>query len=357
MANILVVTSAPPLIEGGHLVIARALERALREAGHEAAIVTTPSNRFGRQASAYLANWMTDVSQTGAGDHVDQVISLRFPSYAVRHPRHVSWLNHTMREYYDLWDEFSARLSPQARLKERVRRTLIHAVDSRLLGRLTKVFAQSRTIQERLIRWNRVPSEVLYPPPPQRPYRIEAYGDYLFFTSRLSPLKRADLVLRALAHPEASSVRLVLGGEGEELGRLRILARELGLDARVTFTGRLDEAELVDHLARSRGVVFVPKREDYGFVTVEAFASGRAVITATDSGGPAELVRDGVNGFVTPPEPHALARAMTALMDSPSLAERMGSEGLKDVASLTWPKTVEKLLATGASPRRTDPRP
>jgi glycosyltransferase involved in cell wall biosynthesis len=357
MANVLVVTSAPPLVEGGHLVIARALERALQEAGHRAAIVTTPSNRFGRQASAYLANWMTDVSQTGWGERVDQVISLRFPSYAVRHPRHVSWLNHTMREYYDLWDDFAARLSPQGRLKERVRRRVIHAADSWLLRRLTRVFAQSRTVQERLMRWNRVPSEVLYPPPPQRPYRVEGYGDYLFFTSRLAPLKRADLVLRALAQPEAASVRLVLGGEGEEAGRLRVLARELGLDSRVTFTGRLDEASLVDHLARSRGVVFVPKQEDYGFVTVEAFASGRPVITASDSGGPAELVRDGVNGFVTPPEPRALARACGALMDSRGLAERMGAEGLKDVAGLTWARTVETLLSPAASPHRTDRQP
>src|SRR5690242_177853 len=121
MAVILVVTSAPPLVEGGHLVIARSLQRALIAAGHQATITTTPSNRFGRQASAYLANWLTDVGQTGDGARIDQVISLRYPSFAVRHPLHVSWLNHTMREYYDLWDEFSARLSPQGRLKERAR--------------------------------------------------------------------------------------------------------------------------------------------------------------------------------------------------------------------------------------------
>jgi glycosyltransferase involved in cell wall biosynthesis len=347
MANVLVVTSAPPLIEGGHLVIARSLEHALREAGHQAAIVTTPSNRFGRQASAYLANWMTEVRQTGSGDNVDQVISLRFPSYAVRHPCHVSWLNHTMREYYDLWEDFSSRLSPQGRLKEGVRRALIHRVDSYLLRRLTAVFSQSRTIQERLTRWNRVKSEVLHPPPPPRPYRSESYGDYLFFASRLAPLKRTDLVLRALAQREAAAVRMVIGGEGEELSRLRILARELGLDTRVTFTGRLDESSLVDHLARCRGVVFVPRSEDYGFVTVEAFASGRPVITATDSGGPAELVRDGQNGLVTLPEPRPLARAFAALMDSPTDAERMGRQGRQDAAKLTWPATVERLLVRG----------
>ena len=111
MARIAVVTSSPPLTEGGHLVIARSLVSALEAAGHRADLVLTPQNRFGRQATAYLANWFTDVGVTGDGAATDQVISLRFPSYAVRHPVHVCWLNHRMREYYDLWERFSGTLS------------------------------------------------------------------------------------------------------------------------------------------------------------------------------------------------------------------------------------------------------
>src|SRR5690348_16951023 len=102
MARIAVVTSTPPLAEGGHMVIARSLARALEESGHQAGVVTTPQNRFGKLASSYVATWFTDVGRTGDGQPVDQVISLRYPSYAVRHPHHVCWLNHTMREYYDL---------------------------------------------------------------------------------------------------------------------------------------------------------------------------------------------------------------------------------------------------------------
>lgn len=345
MAVITIVTSAPPLVEGGHLVIARSLERALLDAGHRAAIVTTPSNRFGHQGSAYVANWMTDVSQTGAGERVDQVISLRFPSFAVRHPVHVSWLNHTMREYYDLWDQFSARLSSRALLKERIRRRIIQAADTYFLKHhVTKQFAQSATIQARLERWNHVSSEVLHPPPPQRPYRTDGYGDYLFFVSRLAPLKRADLVLRALARPEAGQARCVVAGDGPEEQRLVQLGRELGLDTRVTFTGRLSEEGLVDHLARCRTVVFVPHDEDYGFVTVEAFAAAKPVITCLDSGGPLELVRNGENGWIVPPTPADLARAMRDAMDDPALVERMGSQARRDIAPLTWASVVSKLV-------------
>jgi glycosyltransferase involved in cell wall biosynthesis len=84
---------------------------------------------------------------------------------------------------------------------------------------------------------------------------------------------------------------------------------------------------LVDHLARCRAVVFVPHDEDYGFVTVEAFAAAKPVITCQDSGGPLELVRDGENGWIVPPTPADVARAMAAAMDSPGLAERMGQQG------------------------------
>ena len=61
MARIIVVTSHPPLAEGGHLVIAHALVNALNEHGHEAGLITTPQNRFGRQLSAYAATRLTDV--------------------------------------------------------------------------------------------------------------------------------------------------------------------------------------------------------------------------------------------------------------------------------------------------------
>jgi glycosyltransferase involved in cell wall biosynthesis len=58
--------------------------------------------------------------------------------------------------------------------------------------------------------------------------------------------------------------------------------------------------------------VFPPLQEDYGFVTVEAFASRKAVITCRDSGGPAELVQDGVSGFVCEPTPASLRRRCAA---------------------------------------------
>lgn len=347
MSRIAVVTSSPPFAEGGHLVIARSLVQALRDAGHEADLVTTPQNRFGRQAAAYLANWLTDVAVDGLGRRVDQVISFRYPSYAVRHDRHVCWLNHTMREYYDLWPRLVAGLGRKGRLKERTRRALIRAADRYLLTRnVTRLFAQSETIRRRLHVLKGVRADVLYPPPPQRAYRCDGYGDYLFAVSRLTALKRFDLLVRALAEPEAQGIRCVIAGEGEEEPRLRGMIRELGLGSRIELIGRVDGAQLVEQLARCRAVCFIPFDEDYGFVTVEAFAAGKPVVTCSDSGGPTELVHHGENGFIAAPEPKTLAAAIARVMHDPGGAERMGAAGLAFARTLTWERTVPRLLLT-----------
>ena len=346
MSRIVVVTSSPPFAEGGHLVIARSLVSALGEAGHEASLLVTPQNRFGRHASAYLATWLTDVGMTHDGRPIDQVISTRYPSYAVRHDNHVCWLNHRMREYYDLWPRFSESLSRRARVKERVRRTLIHGADRYLLTRrVRRLYAQSRTIQARLERFGRIPAEVLYPPPPQRAYRCDGYGDFILAVSRLTPLKRLDLAIRALACPEARAVRLVVVGEGEHERFLRSLAAELDVADCIEFAGPISDGRLVDYLARCRAVCFVPFDEDYGFVTVEAFASAKAVVTCADSGGPAELVRNGVNGLVCSATPESLAEALGTLVGDDRLAERLGSAGRDAASAMTWDQAVSKLLS------------
>ena len=345
MSRVAVVTSSPLFVEGGHLVIARALVRALRDAGHESDLLITPQNRFGRQGAAYLATWLTDVERGHDNRKVDQVITLRYPSYAVRHPVHVCWLNHTMREYYDQWDRFSAPLSWKGRIKEGLRRRLVHTADKYLLTRqVTRLLVQSQTVQKRLTRWGNIPSEVLYPPPPHRAYSCDSYGDYILAVSRLAPLKRMSLLIEALARPEAEGIKCVIAGEGEERSTLQHAIATRGLSSRVSLIGRLDDPQLVEHLARCRAVCFPPYDEDYGLVAVEAFASRKAVITCTDSGGPAELVVDGRNGRVCAPRPDALALALREVMDDRLLAERLGAAGHAHVAAMTWDRALKRLL-------------
>ena len=332
-------TSSPPATEGGHLVIGRSLVQALEKAGHRASLLVTPDYGFGRNVSTYWANWRTDVG------NVDQVISLRYPSYAVRHRPHVCWLTHTAREYYDLWPKFSASLSPLNTIKESVRRMALHRTDSWLLRRhVDRICVLSSTVQRRLLAEFNLASEVVLPPAPQRAYRCDGYGDYVLAVSRLVPLKRIDLLVRALAEPQAQHVRAVIIGDGAGREDLEQLAADLDVGARVRFLGHVGDEVLVEHLARCRAVCFTPFDEDYGFVAIEAFAASKPVVTCRDSGGPLEVVADGVNGFVVDPEPAAVAEALARLSDDQALAARFGAAGRVRADSITWEAAIERLV-------------
>jgi glycosyltransferase involved in cell wall biosynthesis len=140
------------------------------------------------------------------------------------------------------------------------------------------------------------------------------------------------------------SVRLVVVGEGTQRDTLRGLAEQAGVASRVDFRGSVDDEELISLYAGCRAVVFAPFDEDYGYVTLEAFLSGKPVVTARDSGGPLEFVQDGVNGRVCDPDPGALAEAMAGLAAAPAKAAAMGAAALECGRRVTWDGVIEKLL-------------
>jgi glycosyltransferase involved in cell wall biosynthesis len=250
-----------------------------------------------------------------------------------------------MREYYDRWAEFAASISARNRIKEGVRRVLTHAADRYFLKvQVTRLVAQSRTIQGRLAQDLGVAAEVLLPPPPQRAYRCDTYGNEIFAVSRLTPHKRVSLLLRALAEPAARHVRATIAGDGQSRDDLEELAASLGIAARVTFLGRIDDHTLLDRLADCRAVCFTPLDEDYGLVTVEAFASRKAVVTCRDSGGPTELVSDNQTGFVCDPTPASVADAIGRLMEDRPLAERLGANAAARATRMTWDDAVKQLV-------------
>lgn len=343
--RIAVVTSYVPFVKGGHLTIARSTVKALLEYGYEADLVLTPQNRFGYLFRAYLATHLTDLGEDGLGRKIHQVISFRFPSYAVKHPVHVCWLNHRLREYYDLWDVLYSQLGFKGKIKEHCRRRMVHTLDAYLLKhRITKLFAQSETIQKRLKRWGHIQAEVLYPPPPQRHYRTDSYQNLIFSISRLHWLKRLDLLIDAFKYLKNKELKAVIIGEGPEKENLALKIKENRLEKRISLLGAADERTVTDHYARCRAVFFAPLREDYGLVTAEAFASRKPVITTLDSGGPAELVKSSESGYVVEPRPEKIAEKMDILAYRESLAETMGESGFQFISGITWEKTVNRLV-------------
>ena len=341
--RVLVITSDVPFVEGGHRVIARALCNALKKAGHQSEVWTTPQNRFGHQFKAYLATWLTDVSESGDGQPVDHVISLRFPSYAIRHNRHSCWLNHRMREYYDLWNSYSKNLCKRQLIKESIRRKLIFKADNFLLRpKRVRLFAQSKNIQARLSRFGGHSSELLYPPPPERNYRLGPFPKIILSVGRLHSMKRPELLIKSFSLMD-TSWNLIVVGRGHEAAPLKELANSLGVADRINWKHQTNDDELCDLYANCRVVFYGPVDEDFGMVPIEAYASGKPVITCKDSGGAKEWVEEGVCGSIVESNPESIAKTLK-LYANEDVARKFGDVGLARVSKVTWNNIIKKLL-------------
>ena len=342
--RILVCEAHVPFVQGGAEFHVRELVHQLRAHGHEAELVSVPFKWYPKQEIlAHAAAWrLLDLSESN-GRRIDLVIATKFPTYFVRHPAKVAWLIHQYRAAYELagtpFSDFD-HTEEDVALRDR-----LIALDTAMLGECRRVFANARNTADRAGRFNGLAVEPLYHPPrlAARLHGGEA-GDYVLSVGRLEAVKRVDLVIRALAHaPRALS--LAIAGTGTMRPALEALVAELGLDGRVRFLGEVADDEIVGLYAGALGVIFPPYDEDYGYVTIEAFLASKPVITTTDAGGPTEFVEDGVNGWVTRPEPGAIGEALARLWADRAQAGALGDAGYERARTITWDGVVDRLIA------------
>jgi glycosyltransferase involved in cell wall biosynthesis len=257
----------------------------------------------------------------------------------------VAWLFHQHREAYDLrgtpFSSFSDR-PEDARVQDAIK-----AMDEAALSECRELFTISRNVADRLSRYNGLHGTPLYPPPHHLGrYRGEAFGDYLFYAGRLDRLKRLDLAIDAMKRARPGA-RLKIAGEGPLREELRKQIVGLGVEDRVELLGFVSADDLIALYAGCRAAYYAPLNEDYGYVTVEAFLSGKPVLTTKDAGGPLEFVTDGESGLVAEPTPEALAAAIDHLygLGEARLAA-MGLEGRRRVAGITWDGVIDALTAS-----------
>lgn len=346
-APLTVAVCAPqvPFVSGGAEEHVQGLCRELARRGHRVELVTMPYKWYPRrQLLRSMDMWERADLRESDGRKIDLVISTKFPSYFVHHPRHVLWLIHQYRQAYDLYGTPYSDLSP-AGFRGRFFRGRFVRRDTAALARIPVRFTNSANTRARLLRFNGLGAEALY-----HPSRLAAslhcrnYGGFILSAGRLDPLKRVDHLLQAMALADRG-LRAVIAGSGPEEARLKRLAADLGLSARVEFVGRVSDERLVDLYADCLAVWFAPIDEDYGYITLEAFGAGKPVLTCSDSGGPLEFVVAGTSGFVLPPGDHAAAAGcLDFLFRRPEEAERLGRAGHEAIRGISWERAVSRLL-------------
>ena len=180
----------------------------------------------------------------------------------------------------------------------------------------------------------------------------------LLFVGRIEPLKGVDTLIRALAILRCNGAMdhecyslAIIGGEPDappedmsaEMARLQSLCRELGLDDLVVFLGKRAQETLPYYYSAAEILIMPSHYESFGMVALEAMACGTPVV-ASQVGGLAFLVQDGITGFVVPGgDPEALSKTLEKLIRDPALREKLGSQAAEYARFYSWDKIANRI--------------
>jgi glycosyltransferase involved in cell wall biosynthesis len=216
--------------------------------------------------------------------------------------------------------------------------------------RAQRVVVPSRYLARTVAGWG-VPGErieIIYnavrAPVTRTPLKLSLSSSVKVITAgRLISAKNVEGILEAIVGiPEAG---LVILGDGPERPRLESLVERLGIGSRVHFAGRRDFEETHGFLAASDLFVLNSIYEGLPHVALEAMAHGLPVV-ATAVGGTPEVVEDGVNGRLVPPnDPQKLREVLGEVVRNSELRRRLG-EGVRQRAAAFSPtKMIEQTEA------------
>ena len=152
--------------------------------------------------------------------------------------------------------------------------------------------------------------------------------------------KGMDTAIRALSLLDGAEadVALTIVGDGPQLAEWQELAESLGLSGRITFTGRVSEAEKTALIDAALAVVMPSRhREGYGLVALEAALRARPLI-GTPAGSLQETMDELGHALVVPIDDEvALATAMRRLLHEPELAQQLAARGAASAAARHTP--------------------
>jgi glycosyltransferase involved in cell wall biosynthesis len=159
--------------------------------------------------------------------------------------------------------------------------------------------------------------------------------------SRLIPRKGIDLLLSACRkiHENGFPFHCLIVGEGPEEGRLKAMAKELGIENHVQFYGRKEKLQIATLLPQCDLFVLPSYAEGMSNAALEAMACGLPLLL-TETGGSQELING--NGLVVPPgDAEALGEKLLFLSANPERLKEMGGQSRNLAEAMSWKSVAD----------------
>ncbi|MDZ7263338.1 MAG: glycosyltransferase family 4 protein [candidate division KSB1 bacterium] len=184
---------------------------------------------------------------------------------------------------------------------------------------------------------------IAYPHQPEKRSPTPVIG----YLGRIKKYKSVHHLLQAFAEVllQLPSAELLVVGDGDYLPQLKRIARRLGIDGKVQFTGATTQSTKIDLLNRMWLAINPSPKEGWGLTVIEANSCGVPVIAA-DSPGLRDSVVNGKTGFLYPyGDYHRLAQLIIQLIRDDRLRNSLVTPCREWARQFNWEESARKMLA------------
>lgn len=188
---------------------------------------------------------------------------------------------------------------------------------------------------------------------PRARFAIPAEAPLVLYAGRLAKEKNLELLFEGFRRVagQIPSAWLLVAGSGPTEGEARRLAERSGVGHRVAFTGFIPPEEMPGVYAAAQVFAFSSLTDTQGLVLTEAKAAGVPVVSV-DAFGPGVVVKHGVDGLLTPPDPAAFAAAIVQILEDGELRRRMGAAAIARARNFSIEATAESYVCLYENARR-----
>lgn len=236
---------------------------------------------------------------------------------AKRHKPNLLYCQSTpVRVFYDLYDLYLRQQSFFSSMFFRLWVMLHRRMYEHYMDHVCSIIANSTSIQERVKKYLKRTSKVIYPPIDISAFGFVEYGDFWLSVNRLYPEKRIELQIEAFRGLPGEKL-LIVGGFAQADSSYAYAANLMkDIPGNVKVVGTVSEKELRNLYARCKAFIITSRDEPFGMAPVEAMASGKPVV-AVKEGGCMETVIDGITGLLVKPDVIEVQNAINIISGEP----------------------------------------
>lgn len=244
------------------------------------------------------------------------------------------------RAFYDLRSYLFKNSDLIGKIKILIKNILFKKLDYLSVRKVNQIVGNSYNVEKRVNKFYKREATFFHHGINLKDYKVGKYENYILAPGRLEINKRSKEIVKSMSFVKNKNIKLVIVGNGKMTNEIKEMVKQY---KNIKFKGFVPMKELQKLYSNCLAVMYIPINEDYGYVPVEAAASGKATIGVNEGGLKETIIHNKTGFLIDKITPKKVAEKIDFLTNNKKVAIKMGKAAKKHSKNFSWKKSFKIL--------------